>query len=427
MYLNLPSAARRCSSATRRRAGVLVVVAIVAATACGTTSVQIAATDAEQAEATADELVTQQNPAAGDAAIADTDTSDADTTEAAGDVGTPPDQAVTTDPVDADSGGTDTANPDTANPADNGSDEVVSDQSNQTEPGPPETGLTQTRPAAPNGRTAPDVGATALELAAQLTAAYTILSDPTASAAAQQDAGHLHQVAVRKLGYESDWDTVVFEAIDPSIRGDLALHVAARRALIGLHSGYKAADFVPAWEIVDPEPASALIGYYKEAEDATGIEWEYLAAINLVETGIGRIRGLSSAGAQGPMQFLPTTWDEAGIGQGDINDPRDAINAAARYLVRRGGPSDMAAAIFGYNNSDDYVAAVQAYAEALRQNPDLYDAIYNWEIYFSTEAGDIWLPVGWRSDESIDLDDFLTANPWSAPDPVLRTASTESG
>ncbi len=33
--------------------------------------------------------------------------------------------------------------------------------------------------------------------------------------------------------------------------------------------------------------------------------WYYLAAINLIETRMGRIDGLSTAGAQGPMQFLP--------------------------------------------------------------------------------------------------------------------------
>jgi len=232
--------------------------------------------------------------------------------------------------------------------------------------------------------------------------------------------GHQHQVAIRKLGYQPDWDIEFFEALPAEYQSRTLLHVSARRALIDLSSGYDAADFIPAWQIVEPEPAEALLSYYQEAEAATGIEWEFLAAINLVETGMGRIRGLSSAGAQGPMQFLPTTWAESGIGEGDINDPRDAINSAARYLVRRGGPSDMQGAIWGYNNSDDYVTAVRAYAQLLRQDPDAYQAIYNWEIYFFTEQGDVWLASGFRSEESIDLVDFLAANPWSAPDPGLR-------
>jgi len=276
------------------------------------------------------------------------------------------------------------------------------------------------RPAAPNGRVAPDVATTPAELATQITNAERGLAAADSTAAERADWGHLHQVAIRQLGYNPDWDIAFFEALPQDLHARTLLHVSARRALIDLHSGYDAADFIPAWEIVDPEPAASLVSHYQEAEAATGIEWEYLAGINLVETGMGRIRGLSSAGAQGPMQFLPTTWDESGIGEGDINDPNDAINAAARYLVRRGGPSDMQGALWGYNNSDNYVTAVRAYAEIIRQDPTAYEAIYNWEIYFFTEQGDVWLPSGFRTDASIDLDDYLAANPWSTPDDELR-------
>ena len=74
---------------------------------------------------------------------------------------------------------------------------------------------------------------------------------------------------------------------------------------------------LPAWRIIQPEPAANLLNYYRKAEAATGIEWEVLAAVNLVETGMGRIDGTSVANAQGPMQFLPTTWAEPGIGAGN--------------------------------------------------------------------------------------------------------------
>lgn len=276
------------------------------------------------------------------------------------------------------------------------------------------------RPPAPNGRSAPAVATTAAELAAQVDEALMTLANPGASPAALADAGHLHQVAIRKLGYNPEWDAEFFAALASGHHESTLLHLEARRALLELHSGYDAADFIPAWAIIEPASIDDLRSYYEAAEAATGIEWEYLAGINLIETGMGRIRGLSSAGAQGPMQFLPTTWNEAGIGEGDINDPADAIAAAARYLVRRGGPADMTGALWGYNNSDNYVAAVQAYAEMLRRDPNGLVAIYNWEIYFHTDAGDVWLPTGFRTDESIDLDDFLTAHPWSQPDPELR-------
>lgn len=282
------------------------------------------------------------------------------------------------------------------------------------------TPLPPARPTAPNGKTAPWVAQDPVSLAGQVTAAERGLQDSDASAQSLAEWGHLHQVAIRKLGYQATWDEDFFAALPVEFHDRTQLHLDARRALIDLSSGYDAADFIPAWQLIEPEPADSLLTYYKEAEERTGIEWEYLAAINLIETGMGRIRGLSSAGAQGPMQFLPTTWAESGIGEGDIESPRDAINAAARYLVRRGGPADMPGALWGYNNHDLYVTAVQAYAETLRQDPAAYTAIYNWEIYFHTQAGDVWLPSGFRTDESMDLDDYLAANPWSVPDQGLQ-------
>ena len=53
------------------------------------------------------------------------------------------------------------------------------------------------------------------------------------------------------------------------------------------------------------------------------MDWEVLAAIMLVETRMGRIHSRSSAGAQGPMQFLPATWEAYGLG-GDVHDAHDA-------------------------------------------------------------------------------------------------------
>ena len=135
---------------------------------------------------------------------------------------------------------------------------------------------------------------------------------------------------------------------------------------------------------------------------------------------MGRINGLSSAGAQGPMQFLPTTWEE--VSTGDINDPEDAIHAAAAYLVRRGGPDNMDRALWGYNNSDEYVATVQAYAELFRAEDGAFDSLHRWQIYFSTDKGDVWLPVGTLTQETT-VSEFLATAPWSAPDEGLRAST----
>ena len=129
---------------------------------------------------------------------------------------------------------------------------------------------------------------------------------------------------------------------------------------------------------------------YKAAGAAAGgVGWEYLAAIHLVETRMGRIKGDSSAGAQGPMQFIPTTWDIYGRG-GDITSNADAIPAAARLLRANGAPSDMARALRAYNNSARYVRAVTAYAKQMEADERAYLGYHAWQVYYGTRL----LPEG---------------------------------
>jgi membrane-bound lytic murein transglycosylase B len=155
-------------------------------------------------------------------------------------------------------------------------------------------------------------------------------------------------------------------------------------------------DTLPPWRIVEPPPADELLRIYQEAGAEFGVPWQYLAAMNLVETFMGRIRGTSVAGAQGPMQFIPSTW--AAFGQGDINDYRDAIRAAARYLAANGAPEDMAYALYRYNPSDDYVRGTTLYAEVMRADPQAFRGYYHWQVYYLTTEGDRLLPVGFGED-----------------------------
>jgi membrane-bound lytic murein transglycosylase B len=128
------------------------------------------------------------------------------------------------------------------------------------------------------------------------------------------------------------------------------------------------------------EPVDNLLGYYRAAAARSGIDWTYLAAINYIESDFGRNNGPSSAGALGPMQFLPTTFHEYG-GDGDVMSPHDSIQAAAALLARNGAPADYDRALLRYNHSQDYVAAVAAYAAAIRGDTLWLTRFYYWSTY----------------------------------------------
>ena len=268
------------------------------------------------------------------------------------------------------------------------------------------------QPKTRDGRQYPLVPADVAELATLLAAVEQALRDPATPAEALPDLGHQQQVIYRVLSTDQPRSQQVVNALPPRWRSVAERHLAARREFVRMSRG-RGPTMLPAWRIIQPEPAANLLSYYRKAEAATGIEWEVLAAVNLVETGMGRIDGVSVANAQGPMQFLPTTWAEAGIGAGNIRDPHDAIQAAARYLVRRGGLQDIRRGLWGYNNSDYYGRAVLLYASLMREDPAAYTGLYHWEIHFNAAAGDLWLPVGYKQPQRISVQKHLQANPAS--------------
>jgi soluble lytic murein transglycosylase-like protein len=235
------------------------------------------------------------------------------------------------------------------------------------------------------------------------------LRDPSSSEAVLVAAAHRQQAAYRALGRHPEWDPIVRPRIPPSLLEIYDRNVDARRQLTALNEG-QAKDTLPAWRIDPPTPADELLGYYRNAEAATGVGWNYLAAINLVETGLGRIVGPSHAGAQGPMQFLPSTFAKYGDG-GDILSPHDSIMAAGRYLAANGFADDHNHAIFRYNNSSRYVAAVNDYAAVLASDPAAFAGYYRWDIYCHTTAGDVLLPIGYIATEPVPVTDYLATHP----------------
>ncbi|HEY5045742.1 MAG TPA: lytic murein transglycosylase [Solirubrobacteraceae bacterium] len=117
-----------------------------------------------------------------------------------------------------------------------------------------------------------------------------------------------------------------------------------------------------------------LLPIYQAAGTAYGLPWQVLAAINEVETDYGRDLSVSSAGAEGWMQFLPAEWAQYGVdanGDGfkDPYNPADAIFAAARYLKAAGGDTNIRDAVFSYNHSQAYVDSVMLRAQLLGGTP----------------------------------------------------------
>ena len=148
-------------------------------------------------------------------------------------------------------------------------------------------------------------------------------------------------------------------------------------------------DVSPSDKAMREVPSDLLPIYRAAAATCDGMEWTLLAAIHKVETGFGRGGAVSSAGAQGPMQFMPATWtayatDGDGDGVARINDVEDAIFSAASLLCANGAgdPSRLAAAVFSYNHSESYVAEVLSLAAS-------YGVVTFGEATASASAGDI--------------------------------------
>jgi hypothetical protein len=173
------------------------------------------------------------------------------------------------------------------------------------------------------------------------------------------------------------------------VRGVAALISAPGAALAALTSGVRGAAGPGAAIVslrsqplpVHPavtggKPASYLQLFQQSAARyCPGLSWTVLAAIGQIESGDGSNMGPSSAGALGPMQFLPSTWATWGItafgehGAPNIMDPYDAVPSAARLLCADGAatPAGVAGAIYSYNHASWYVAEVLALARQYAQ------------------------------------------------------------
>ena len=252
----------------------------------------------------------------------------------------------------------------------------------------------------------PRLAADPMQLADDLVADEQALRDPSTPEAGLVAAARRQQAAYRAIGRHPDWDAVTRPRIPPSLLEVYDRNVDARRQLTAMA---EVKDTLPAWRIKAPVPAEELLGEYREAESASGVGWNYLAAINLIETHFGSIDGVSTAGAQGPMQFMPSTFAAYGAG-GDINSPHDSIMAAGRYLAANGFANDRDHAIYRYNNANEYVQAVNDYAAVLAADPAAFAGYHRWDVYYYTTAGDVVLPIGYAATSRIPVGDYLATH-----------------
>jgi hypothetical protein len=257
------------------------------------------------------------------------------------------------------------------------------------------------RPHPSPGATAPAsvvpvIGAGPARLAGQLTAAETVLGDGDAPPAAMARQALIVQLACLRVAAHPGWASVVTGKVAPTRRAAAAADIAATADLVALT---RPRPRLPPWRIVAAENPATLLADYRATQAATGVGWSYLAAINFVETDFGRVAGPSSAGAQGPMQFMPATW--AIYGHGSIQRPRNAILAAGRFLAGHGAARSIGSALYAYNPSWRYVDAVLRYARRLRADPQALTGYYRRQVVYRLAGGWVLLPAGYGIDPAV--------------------------
>lgn len=186
--------------------------------------------------------------------------------------------------------------------------------------------------------------------------------------------GVVNQAEGRKLGLVKNVAVLV-----NAPAADMTALVSQVRAALG--EGAQVIRLVPVAAAttlpVDKTPSTGrptdYLELFKEsaATYCPGLSWTVLAAIGQIESADGENMGPSTAGALGPMQFLPSTWATWGItgfgdtGEPNIMNPFDAVPSAARLLCANGaatGTAGLRQAIFDYNHATWYVDEVLALA-----------------------------------------------------------------
>ncbi|MFI0724318.1 NlpC/P60 family protein [Streptomyces sp. NPDC021224] len=188
-------------------------------------------------------------------------------------------------------------------------------------------------------------------------------------------------------------------------------------------------------------PPDYLALYVDAARTCPGLDWTVLAAIGKIESDHGRsglpgVRtGANSAGAEGPMQFLPATFTSVtarspGGPAPSPYDPHDAIYAAATYLCRSGAPTDLHQAVYAYNHVEWYVSQVLTQAALYTSSSSLGAPASTAPAALEAlnyAQGQLGLPYAWGATGPTSFDcSGLTQSAYAAAGIVLpRTAQEQ--
>jgi hypothetical protein len=192
-----------------------------------------------------------------------------------------------------------------------------------------------------------------------------------------------HQRILRLMSARRALGDATLARLPSDVRGEARDTMLGRRDLAAIP---RSPGRLPRVRVAQAAPAGQLRRYYAIAQRRFGVDWSILASVNFVESAFGRIRSASQAGARGPMQFLPSTWRRFGMG-GSIEDPRDAILAAANLLRHDGAPRHLDRALFAYNHSTAYVRAIRRFAARMHTDGRTFLTYYAWQVFVRTRAG----------------------------------------
>lgn len=180
---------------------------------------------------------------------------------------------------------------------------------------------------------------------------------------------------------------------------------------------------------------SEFFPIYMKAQAKYGVSWYYLAAVHYIETKFSTHQPMiSSAGAEGHMQFMPCSWlgwsypgckgsngyvnvpesikynpaqikkyggygvDANNNGIASTFEIEDAIFTTASYLARSGFAKNIEKSIFAYNHSSKYVSDVTANAEKFKNEASIVtDAPANSIGFAKVASGRLTSPFGWRT------------------------------